>query len=275
MAEKAFFHLRRARNAACRTAYLRTYSSESHRAVDAPREQQVQFLRAQDQRHLVEVKDRADALIDQIKEVTTHITENVPYTVQRDPTIPPYITSLKQKIRELPSHADTAIKAIDNAREHLTDLRYEEYPEDNPDGTEEGDNVYNETAVWKTRLASMSEAQKEDMLKSMLLDEEAAIARFNRDTALLLRNARDVEALSRGGSPSRRAITSGGEESATRAGSIRRMKSSKPIRAEAEAVEKKEEEEEAKPASDSSPTSSPGPSLADMQKRLEESYKGG
>lgn len=129
----------------------------------------------------------------------------------------------------------------------------------------------------------MTTGEKEDMLKSMLLEEEAATERLRRDSMRLLQMSKDIEAMSRKGrsvdEPIRYATPfktsdgggggAGGKKAATSAEAGGKREGSRAKEKERE----REREREEKPEVVEAPAKSkPAMGIEDLQRKLEQSF---
>lgn len=262
MAETRMFHLRRQANLLYRSCIRRSYASEPHIPTHT-HEEQVAFLRAADQTTLFETKNHIDAVISQINKISAHITE-MPTTIQKNPTIPPYTLGLQRhRVRDAVKAAQAAIARAEHVKEHLTDLQDEPYP----------DRSQSSTAAWEHEIAGMSREEKEDKLKSIQLEEEAALARLQRDGERLVRNVKEIAAMSRkGGSLDDPAKAPNPFQN----DSVKRPVFNSPVAKGPVVKESRAKEADTtvpKPAETTQ--SKPMPSLLDLQQELEASLKKG
>ncbi|KAI6872548.1 hypothetical protein KC323_g1472 [Hortaea werneckii] len=287
MADKALFHLRRAHNSLLRVRLSRNfYSSDSELPKQPTYDQQVGFLQGEDRKYLVQTQNNADTLISQIRQLEKHIaSQQSLQTVQRDPNIPPYILGHQRQriLHDVPEDAQAAIEGLERIKAHLTDLQYEPYPDRTQDAvpasnrnTKKGGTSQSDSRPWEQVIASMTTGEKEDMLKSLLLEEEALTERLRRDSARLVLKSKEIEGMSRKGrsvdEPERhgdpfKASESGGGAAGKKAAA------SAEAAAKREGGKGKEKEKEEKPdVGAASVKSKPAVGLGDLQRQLEQSF---
>ncbi|KAI7163457.1 hypothetical protein KC349_g1394 [Hortaea werneckii] len=295
MADKALFHLRRTHNSLLRIRLSRNFfSSDSEPPKQPTHDQQVSFLQAEDQKYLVQTENHINALITQIRQLNKHIASQQPLqTVQRDPSIPPYILGHQRaRVRDVPQEAQAAIQGLEHIKAHLTDLQYEPYPDNTQDVSsasnrdpKKGATSESDPRPWEYVMRSLTRGEKEDMLKSMLLEEEAATERLQRDSLRLLQMSKQIEAMSRKGrsvdEPVRHGDPFKGTDSAAAGGGGGGTAGGKKAAGSAEAggkregvrAKEKEKEKEEKPVVVEAPAKSkPAMGLEDLQRKLEQSF---
>ncbi|KAI7087876.1 hypothetical protein KC356_g3805 [Hortaea werneckii] len=287
MADKALFHLRRAHNFLLRSRLSRTfYSSDSEPPKQPTHDQQVAFLQAEDQKYLVQTQKNADTLIAQIRQLNKYIASQKSLkTVQRDPNIPPYILGHQRArvLHDVPRDAQAAIKGLEHIKTHLTDLQYEPYPDRTQDvvpassrDTKKGGTGQSDSRPWEQVIASMTTGEKEDMLKSMLLEEEATTERLRRDSARLVLMSKEIEGMSRKGKSVDEPVRQGDPFKASDGKSAggKRAAASAEAGAKREGGKAKEEKEkEGDPEAGPAPVKSkPAMGLGDLQRQLEQSF---
>ncbi|KAI6811224.1 hypothetical protein KC332_g14967 [Hortaea werneckii] len=288
MADKALFHLRRAHNSLLRFRLSRTfYSSDSEPLKQPTHDQQVAFLQAEDQKYLVQTQNNADTLIAQIRQLNKYIASQKSLkTVQRDPNIPPYILGQQRArvLHDVPRDAQAAIKGLEHIKTHLTDLQYEPYPDRTQDvvpasnrDTKKGGNGQSDSRPWEQVIASMTTGEKEDMLKSMLLEEEATTERLRRDSARLVLMSKEIEGMSRKGKSVDEPVRHGDPFKASdgnRAGGKRAAASAEAgAKREGGKAKEKEKENEGDPEAGAAPVKrKPAMGLGDLQRQLEQSF---
>ncbi|KAI7151356.1 hypothetical protein KC316_g7333 [Hortaea werneckii] len=294
MADKALFHLRRTHNSLLRPRLSRNFISSDNEPPKQPtHDQQVGFLQAEDQKYLVQTENHINTLIAQIRQLNKHIASQQPLqTVQRDPNIPPYILGHQRaRVRDVPQEAQAAIQGLEHIKAHLTDLQYEPYPDNTQDVSsasnrdpKKGATSESDSRPWEYVIRSMTRGEKEDMLKSMLLEEEAATERLRRDSLRLVQMSKQIEAMSRKGKsvdePVRHGDPVKGTDSAGGGGG---GAGGKKVPGSAEAGGKREggrakekereKEREEKPEVVEAPAKSkPAMGLGDLQRKLEQSF---
>ncbi|KAI6894144.1 hypothetical protein KC318_g12775 [Hortaea werneckii] len=289
MADKALFHLRRTHNSLLRIRLARKFfSSDSEPPKQPTHDQQVGFLQAEDQKYLVQTENHINTLIAQIRQLNKHIASQQPLqTVQRDPNIPPYILGHQRaRVRDVPQEAQAAIQGLEHIKAHLTDLQYEPYPDSTQDVSsasnrdpKKGRTSESDPRPWEYVIRSMTTGEKEDMLKSMLLEEEAATERLRRDSLRLVQMSKQIEAMSRKGrnvdEPVRhgdpfKASDGGVAGGKKAAGSAEAGGKREGVRAK---EKEKEKEREEKPEFVEAPAKSkPAMGLGDLQRKLEQSF---
>ncbi|KAI7236411.1 hypothetical protein KC330_g3756 [Hortaea werneckii] len=297
MADKALFQLRRAHNSLLRFRLSRSFfSSENEPPKQPTHDQQVSFLQAEDQKYLVQTENHINTLIAQIRQLNKHIASQQPLqTVQRDPNIPPYILGHQRaRVRDVPQEAQAAVQGLEHIKAHLTDLQYEPYPDHTQDVSsasnrdpKKGATSESDSRPWEYVIRSMTRGEKEDMLKSMLLEEEAATERLRRDSLRLVQMSKQIEAMSRKGKsvdePVRHGDPFKGTDSAGGGGGEGGGAVGKKVPGSAEAGGKREggrakekereKEREEKPEVVEAPAKSkPAMGLGDLQRKLEQSF---
>lgn len=275
MADKTRFHLRRAYNSLYRSTHFRGYASESPQPFNPTPEQQAYFLQAQDQKHLLDAKTQAQRLIAHVRKLEGHLKENVAFSVQRDKSIPPYVMG-KQRLRvkeDTPDRASRAVREIQRVVDHLTDLQQEPYPGSEPSnqGKPELGGRDREVVAWRKEIAGMSQEAREDRLRSMLFEEEAAVERLRRGSEGLLQRVREIEAMSRKGGSVDDVVR---KEDPFKAGESGRKDASTGRKDASTGKPKFEDKAKAKKAEPAEAPPKPA-SLSDLQKRLEQAYKSG
>ncbi|KAI7219405.1 hypothetical protein KC333_g2996 [Hortaea werneckii] len=295
MADKALFHLRRTHNSLLRIRLSRNFfSSDSEPPKQPTHDQQVGFLQAEDQKYLVQTEKHIDTLIAQIRHLNKHIASQQPlHTVKRDPNIPPYILGHQRaRVRDVPQEAQAAIQGLEHIKAHLTDLQYEPYPDSTQDDSsasnrdpKKGATSESDPRPWEYVLRTLTTGEKEDMLKSMLLEEEAATERLRRDSVRLLQMSKQIEAMNRKGrsvdEPVRHVDPFTASDSAGGGGGGGGGAGGKKAAGLAEAggkreggrAKEKEKEREEKPEVVEVPAKSkPAMGLGDLQRKLEQSF---
>lgn len=297
MADKALFHLRKTHNSLLRIRLSRNFfSSDSEPPKQPTLDQQVSFLQAEDQKYLVQTENHINTLIAQIRQLNKHIASQQPLqTVQRDPNIPPYILGHQRaRVRDVPQEAQAAIQGLEHIKAHLTDLQYEPYPDSTQDNVSSASNrdpkkgatSESDPRPWEYVIRSLTTGEKEDMLKSMLLEEEAATERLRRDSLRLLQMSKQIEAMSRKGKsvdePVRHGDPFRGTDSAAAAGdgggaggkkaagSAEAGGKRQGVRAKEK--EKEKEREETPEVVEAPAKSKPAMGLGDLQRKLEQSF---
>ncbi|RMZ16820.1 hypothetical protein D0862_01138 [Hortaea werneckii] len=294
MADKALFHLRRAHNSLLRIRLSRNFfSSDSEPPKQPTYEQQVGFLQAEDQKYLVQTEKHIDTLIAQIRQLNKHIVSQQPLqTVQRNPNIPPYILGHQRaRVRDVPNDAQAVIRGLEHIKAHLTDLQYEPYPDRTQDNVSAPNRDpkkvgtgHSDSRPWEQVMASMTTGEKEDMLKSMLLEEEAATERLRRDSLRLVQMSKLIEAMSRKGrsvdEPVRHgdpfkasnSAAAGGDGTGARKAAGSAEAGGKREGSRAKERDREKEREEKPEVVETPAKSKPALGLGDLQRKLEESF---
>ncbi|KAI7284469.1 hypothetical protein KC345_g2254 [Hortaea werneckii] len=287
MGDKALFHLRRAHNSLLRIRLSRNfYSSDSEPPKQPTYDQQVEFLQGEDRKYLVQTQSNADTLIAQIRKLNEYIaSQQSLQTVQRDPNIPPYILGHQRQriLHDVPEDAQAAIQGLQHIKAHLFDLQNEPYPDQTHDAVpasnrnaKKGGTSQSDSRPWEQVIASMTTSEKEDMLKSVLLEEEALTERLRRDSARLVLKSKEIEGMSRKGRSVDEPEQQGNPFKASDGGGGGGA-AGKKAAASAEAGGKREggkgrEKEEKSDVGAAPVKSQPVVGLGDLQRQLEQSF---
>ncbi|KAI6807833.1 hypothetical protein KC332_g10408 [Hortaea werneckii] len=288
MADKALFHLRRAQNSLLRIRLSRNfYSSDTEPPKHPTYDQQVEFLQGEDRKYLVQTQSNADTLISQIRKLNEYIaSQQSLQTVQRDPNIPPYILGHQRQriLHDVPEDAQAAIQGLQHIKAHLFDLQNEPYPDRTQHavpasnrGTKKAGSGQSDSRPRDKDIASMTTGEKEDMLKSVLLEEEALTERLRRDSARLVLKSKEIEGMSRKGrsvdEPERHGDPFKASEGGSAAGKKAAASAEAGAKREGGKGKEKEKEKEEKPDVGAVPVKSkPAMGLGDLQRQLEQSF---
>ncbi|KAK4542141.1 hypothetical protein LTR36_006988 [Oleoguttula mirabilis] len=263
MADRRLLHLRKQINALYRPYLRRLYALSTEAQQPTPTDQdKAAIIQKQDQKHLLDTQNHTEALITHMNKIKDYIA-SMPTTVQLNPNIPPYtVGAYRTKTREMPTVAKAAIVRAEHIRAHLKDLQYEPYP----------DRSQGSGAQWEKEVAAMSRDEREVELKSLQLMEEADAARIKRDSEMLVRSIKEIEAMGRRGvsldEPARATSPFSRVPIVTPAPKIATKPVTQDTRPAQEATAK------AKPAPDDTAKAKPV-TLFELQKQLEMSYKKG
>jgi hypothetical protein len=218
MSHRRLFHLRKQANAVHRFAIRRSYASSSElepeedgRDFKTPQEE-INFLRSQELTVLAETTASLNAVMAAAKKLENRIagaptTINFPFSTSETGSVPPYtIGYMRDRARKMQERASEVYSTGDNVRQHLADLMVAPYKE--PENE-----IAKSVTEWREKMDRMTEAEREDVINNMKLQEEGDAVRMLKECQQIFETVKKIEEAKLNAGSKRATNPFGGDES--------------------------------------------------------------